>query len=104
MQRGGFQAQFPEGVPQGLLGQRELCELTGERLRERAHVLVAPSIVPQQLQLRLQVQVHGPGPSAQPLRQSLPGGLWGADAGGSHLRGGVHPDASGALMLAAPRP
>lgn len=67
MQRRRLQAQLAEGLSQGLLGNAELGQLIGQRLRQLGHVLVALAVVPQQLQAGLQVQVHGPGASAQPL-------------------------------------
>lgn len=83
MQRRRPQAQLGEGVAQAPLGGGELGQLIGQRLGQPAHLLVALALVAQQLQARLQVQVHRARPSAHLLCQRLPGGLGGggADAG-----------------------
>lgn len=58
MQHWRFEAELAEGVSQGLLGNRELSELIGQRLSQPGHVLVALPVVSEQLEARLQVQVH----------------------------------------------
>lgn len=58
MQRWRFEAEVAEGVPQGLLGICELSELIGQRLSQLGHVIVALPVVFEQLQSRLQVQIH----------------------------------------------
>lgn len=75
MQRRRFDAELSEGVSQRLLRHRELSELTGQRLGQLGHVVVALPVVFEQLQPRLQLQVDGPRPAAELLRQSLPGAL-----------------------------
>lgn len=77
MQHRRFDTQLPEGVTQCLLGNRELLQLTGQRLSELSDALVALPIVFEELQSRLQVQVNGTGPSAKLLRQRLPSALRG---------------------------
>lgn len=72
----GFEAELGEGLPQSLLGDGELSELIGQRLSQLGHVIVALPVVLEQLQARLQVQVHRTGAPAHPLSQSLPGALW----------------------------
>lgn len=75
MQRRRFDAELSEGVPQGLLGNCELSELIGQSLGQLGHVLVALPVVFQQLEARLQVQIHGAGSAAQLLGQNLFGAL-----------------------------
>lgn len=75
VQRWGFDAELAEGVSQGLLGNRELIQLVGQRLSQLEDVLEALLVISQQLESRLQVQVHSPGSSTQLLRQNLPGAL-----------------------------
>jgi len=72
-----FHAELGEGVPQSLLGDGELSELSGQRLSQLGHVIVALSVVFEQLEARLQVQIHRTGSTAQLLRQRLPGTLRG---------------------------
>lgn len=75
VQRRRLHAQLGEGVAQAPLGGGELCQLIGQRLGQLGHMLVALALVAEQVQAGLQVRVHGAGAAAQPLRQSLPGGL-----------------------------
>lgn len=77
MQSRGFDAELCEGVPEVGLGNCELRELIGQRLRQPGHVLVALSVVFEQLEARLQVQVHRTRPTAELLCKSLPGTLRG---------------------------
>lgn len=58
MQRWCFDAELGEGVPQGLLGNCELSELIGQHLSQLGHVFVALAVVLEQLEARLQVQIH----------------------------------------------
>lgn len=50
-----LEAELGEGVPQCLLGNRELSELIGQRLSQLGHVVVALAVVFEQLEARLQV-------------------------------------------------
>lgn len=70
-----FDAELGEDVSQGLLGDGKLSELTGQRLSQLGHVIVTLPIVSEQLQPRLELQVHRPGAAAELLRQRLPGAL-----------------------------
>ncbi len=53
-----FDAELGKGVPQVLLGNCELSELIGERLSQLGHVFVALAVILEQLEARLQVQIH----------------------------------------------
>lgn len=77
MQSWGFDAEFCEGIHEVLLGNCELRELTGKRLSQTGHIFIALSVVFEQLEAGLQVQIHGTRPTAKLLRKSLPGILWG---------------------------
>lgn len=50
-----FDAEFCEGIPEVLLGNCELRELTGERLSQIGHIFIALSVVFEQLEAGLQV-------------------------------------------------
>ena len=76
MELRGLEAEVGEGVPQRLLGVHHLGQLGGEGLGQLHHVLVAPLVVAEHLDLALQLQVHRLGAPAQLLRQDLPGALW----------------------------
>lgn len=77
MQRWRFEAEVAEGVPQGLLGNCELNQLIGQSLSQLGDVFVALAVVFEQLEARLQVQIHRTRSSTQLLLQSLPGALQG---------------------------
>lgn len=53
MQHWRFEAELAEGISQGLLGNRELSELIGQRLSQLGHVLVALPVISEQLEARL---------------------------------------------------
>lgn len=67
MQHWCFEAELGKGVPQGLLGNCELSELIGQCLSQLGHVIVALSVVFEQFEARLQVQVHRTGSTAELL-------------------------------------
>lgn len=70
-----LEAEVGEGVAQQLLSLHYLGQLTGQRLSQLDHILVLSLVFTEQLDLRLQLQVHGLGAAAQLLRQDLPGAL-----------------------------
>lgn len=79
IQRWRFEAEVAEGIPQGLLGDCELSQLIGQGLSKPGAVFVALAVVSEQLEARLQVQIHRTRSSTQLLLQSLPGALQGRE-------------------------
>lgn len=70
-------AEVRKGIPQGMLCLYQAVEVVGESPRELQHTLVLALCLPEQLNLCLQLQVHGAGAPAKPLRDQLLGTLQG---------------------------
>lgn len=77
MQRRCSDAELSKHAPQGLLSDRKLSELVGQRLSELGHMSVALAAIFKQLQARLQVQVDGTRAASEPLGQNLSADLQG---------------------------
>lgn len=71
LQLWGLLAQVREGVGQGVLRLHQAVEVAGEGPRQAQDTLVLPLGVAQQLDLCLQLQVHGARATPKTLRQQL---------------------------------
>lgn len=60
-------AEVRKGIAQGVLRLHQAVEVVGESPRQLQHTLVLALCLPEQLNLRLQLQVHGAGAPAEPL-------------------------------------
>lgn len=62
-----LEAEVGKSVAQLPLRLHHLRQLTSQRLSQLYHILVLPLVVPQHVNLSLQLQVHGPRAPAQLL-------------------------------------
>ena len=85
LQLRGLLAEVGEGVAQGLLCLHHVVEVADEGGGQPQDLLVLHLGLPEHLDLRLQLQVHGPGAPAKPLRQHLLGALTGHANMGSYV-------------------
>lgn len=63
----GLEAEVSEGITQLPLRLHHLGQLSGQRLSQLDYMLVLSLVVTEDFDLSLQLHVHSPGTTAQPL-------------------------------------